>query len=85
MNPNQSKRLQISSDLQRDNDQEKALLYKHVFGNDSGRKVLKDILLIINGTKVDRNDPNAYSAVYKVAQMEIYRHITKNLNGEVDY
>lgn len=49
--------------------------YNRVFANPEGVAVLQDLERIINQTKIDSDNPNAQSAVYKCAQLALLQRI----------
>lgn len=49
--------------------------YQAVFATPQGQAVLDDLERIVNGTKIDSNNPNANSAVWKCAQLALLQRI----------
>lgn len=55
--------------------------YQAVFATPQGQAVLDDLERIVNGTKIDSNDPNANSAVWKCAQLALLQRIYNQLGN----
>ena len=51
--------------------------YRSVFNNKSGERVIKDLLIFIKGTAIDRLSPNPNAAVYRIGQQSILERIEK--------
>jgi hypothetical protein len=53
--------------------------YKKVFGTTDGREVLNDLERIINQVKIDGENPNANTAIWKCAQQALIQRIHNQL------
>lgn len=49
--------------------------YQAVFQTPAGQRVLDDLDRVVNMTKIDANNPNANSAIWKVAQQALLQRI----------
>lgn len=55
--------------------------YKAVFNSPAGREVLADLERIVNATKLDANNPNPNSAIWKCAQQNLVQRILNQLEA----
>ena len=56
--------------------------YKTVFNSPAGDAVLADLERIVNATKLDANNPNPNSAIWKCAQQNLVQRILNQLEAE---
>jgi hypothetical protein len=56
--------------------------YQEVFNNPAGQAVLDDLERITNGTKIDSNNPNSGSAIWKCAQLALLQRIYNQLEPQ---
>lgn len=54
--------------------------YQRLFNTADGQAVLADLERIINATKMDANDPNPNSAIWKCAQLSLVQRILNQLD-----
>jgi hypothetical protein len=58
--------------------------YKQVFDTTHGRAVLRDLERIANTTKINADDPNSLSAIWKCAQQALIQRIYNQLEQTHD-
>ena len=56
--------------------------YKTVFNSPAGDAVLADLERIVNATKLDANNPNPNSAIWKFAQQNLVQRSLNQLEAE---
>jgi hypothetical protein len=56
--------------------------YTAVFQTAAGQRVLDDLDRVVNMTKIDANNPNPNSAVWKVAQQALLQRIYNQIDQE---
>jgi hypothetical protein len=59
-------------------------LYQRLFGTADGQAVLADLERIINATRLDANDPNPNSAIWKCAQLNLVQRIRNQTQGDAE-
>ena len=57
--------------------------YQKLFRSPEGQAVLADLERIVNATKLDANNPNPNSAVWKCAQLSLVQRIVNQLEEAV--
>jgi hypothetical protein len=55
--------------------------YQAVFNTPAGNAVLADLERIVNATKLDANNPNPNSAIWKCAQLNLVQRILNQLEA----
>lgn len=56
--------------------------YRSVFQSPAGQRVLDDLDRVVNMTKIDANNPNANSAIWKCAQQALLQRIYNQIDQE---
>jgi hypothetical protein len=56
--------------------------YKELFNTPNGQAVLEDLERIVNITKLDAENPNPNSAVYKCAQLALLSRIYNQIDRQ---
>ena len=54
-------------------------IYQAVFATDAGQAVLQDLERIVNATRLDANNPNANSAIWRCAQLSLVQRIRNQM------
>jgi hypothetical protein len=58
--------------------------YRELFGSANGQAVLEDLERIVQMTRLDANDPNANSAIWKCAQQAILQRIRNQMDRNTE-